>query len=159
MKFYQKVFNIWLRIDTDSVSFHSTLNSVVGRLLSVAIPHQIYLVKIASYNCALNPTKNVSPTFNVGARRLPLRPMTAASISSCEPSVGSNTSTLLPFATWTDSAVSRRSHTAPESNFSLPASVRLFTSIPCASRNSCAFRQEFQFFLKYIQLTVIGFLH
>ena len=147
-----------MRIDTAAASFHSTLNFVRDHLLLVAISRQIHLVEIDSYNSSLNPTKNVSPTCNVGARRLPLRPMTAASISSCELSVGANSSTLFPFATRMDSADSIRSQAAVESNFSLPASVRLSTSISCASRNSCAFRQEFQFFLKYIQLTVIDFL-
>jgi hypothetical protein len=59
----------------------------------------VHAVGITSYNAALNPTKKVSPTCSVGARRLPLRPITALRMTSCESTLGAKTSTFLPLAT------------------------------------------------------------
>lgn len=62
----------------------------------------VHILGIASYNSALNPTKNVSSSCSVGARRLPLRPITALRMASCESTFGAKTSTFLPLATRTD---------------------------------------------------------
>ena len=114
----------------------------------MAVSCGVHSVRIASYSFALYPTKNVSPICSVGARRFPLRPITALTMVSRELASGLKTSTSLPRATWMNCEVLKRSQTSVGFNFTLRASVLLRTSMSFASRNSCAFRHDVQLFLK-----------